>query len=164
MFSRYVVRRHSLRNASHPRVDSPTPSDLFPTEHSSPNVSHAPTNQLATKVVTEVKVMPSRPTGLSVTTTVPPMVLQRRPETEVKHCKLLTTHYSPYLLFLKYLFFFKKKFSYSFFTKFHKINEMEMIGKQGERELFYQANKLKLQSSWCVCVYMCVILLSKLSR
>lgn len=87
--NRYTVRRHSLRNANHQRVDSPTPNDLFPTEHSNNTLTHAPPSHLATKVVTEVKVMSSRPTGISVTSTVPPMVLQRRPEAESKHCSVV---------------------------------------------------------------------------
>ncbi|CDS36753.1 conserved hypothetical protein [Echinococcus multilocularis] len=87
--NRYTVRRHSLRNANHQRVDSPTPNDLFPTEHSNSTLTHAPPSHLATKVVTEVKVMSSRPTGISVTSTVPPMVLQRRPEAESKHCSVV---------------------------------------------------------------------------
>ncbi|KAL5103606.1 hypothetical protein TcWFU_009454 [Taenia crassiceps] len=84
--NRYPVRRHSLRNANHQRVDSPTPNDLFPTDHSNSTLTHAPPSHLTTKSVTEVKVMSSRPTGISVTSTVPPMVLQRRPEAELKHC------------------------------------------------------------------------------
>nr|CDS24513.1 hypothetical protein EgrG_000391500 [Echinococcus granulosus] len=87
--NRYTVRRHSLRNANHQRVDSPTPNDLFPTEHSNNTLTRAPPSHLATKVVTEVKVMSSRPTGISVTSTVPPMVLQRRPEAESKHCSVV---------------------------------------------------------------------------
>ncbi|VDO13162.1 unnamed protein product [Rodentolepis nana] len=85
--NRYVVRRHSLRNSNNQRVDSPTPNDIFPTEHKNvppaPHV-HSLLSHTSPKVVTEVKVMPSRPTGISVTTTVAPLILQRRPEADTK--------------------------------------------------------------------------------
>ncbi|VDM31415.1 unnamed protein product [Hydatigera taeniaeformis] len=84
--NRYPVRRHSLRNANHQRVDSPTPNDLFPTDHTNNSLTHTQSSHLANRSVAEVKVMSSRPTGVSVTSTVPPMVLQRRPEAESKHC------------------------------------------------------------------------------
>ncbi|VUZ42388.1 unnamed protein product [Hymenolepis diminuta] len=89
--NRYVVRRHSLRNSNNQRVDSPTPDDIFPAEHENATPvthTHPLPNHTAPKVVTEIKAMPSRPTGISVTTTVAPLVLQRRPEADTKHCKL----------------------------------------------------------------------------
>ncbi|VDD75028.1 unnamed protein product [Mesocestoides corti] len=80
--------RHSLRNPSHLRADSPTPDDLFPVDVSAVS-PHSTGGLLPAKLATTVETKPTsfRPTGISVTSTVPPLVLQRRTETDGKHCK-----------------------------------------------------------------------------